>query len=204
MRDATKVWYNMIMDLSKISDFGSFGTPELLIMAGLGLAVLLFGYRIKKIAFFIIWFILGYNLMALLMPTINGWIPEVAESQLYQTLLPIAGGILLAMMGFSIEKLCVGGICFALVMLIVIRYFGTEMQTIAVGGIVGVIAAGAAVVMMKPAVIVATAAAGAYAITLAILRLAENLDFGAYYWPMIIGITAIGALFQFVTTKRVS
>ena len=60
----------MNMDIDKITNFDSFGTPELVIMAGLGLAVLLFGYRIKKIAFFIIWFILGYNLMAFLMPNI--------------------------------------------------------------------------------------------------------------------------------------
>ena len=173
-------------------------------MAVLGLAVLLFGYRIKKIAFFIIWFILGYNLMAFLMPNINEMVPEVASSSLYQTLLPIAGGILLAMMGFSIEKLCVGGIAFALMMVIAIRYFGTDMQVLAIGGLIGVLFAGFTVMMLKPATIVATALAGAYAITIAVLALASNLDFGGYYWPMIIGLTAVGAIFQFVTTKRLS
>ena len=195
------------MDVEIITNFdniGNFGTPELLIMAGLGLAVLLFGYRIKKIAFFIIWFILGYNLMAFLMPTINNLVPQVADSSLYQTLLPIAGGLLLALLGFSIEKLCVGGICFALVMVITVRYFGTDIQVLAIGGIIGIIAAGAAIMLMKPAIIVATAAAGAYALTVATLNLATNLDFGAYYWPMVLGITALGSIFQFVTTKRIS
>jgi len=195
------------MDVENITNFdniGNFGTPELLIMAGLGLAVLLFGYRIKKIAFFIIWFILGYNLMAFLMPTINNLVPQVADSSLYQTLLPIAGGLLLALLGFSIEKLCVGGICFALVMVITVRYFGTDIQVLAIGGIIGIIAAGAAIMLMKPAIIVATAAAGAYALTVATLNLATNLDFGAYYWPMILGITALGSIFQFATTKRIS
>lgn len=195
------------MDVENITNFdniGNFGTPELLIMAGLGLAVLLFGYRIKKIAFFIIWFILGYNLMAFLMPTINNLVPQVADSSLYQTLLPIAGGLLLALLGFSIEKLCVGGICFALVMVITVRYFGTDIQVLAIGGIIGIIAAGAAIMLMKPAIIVATAAAGAYALTVATLNLATNLDFGAYYWPMVLGITALGSIFQFVTTKRIS
>ncbi|MBR3056147.1 DUF4203 domain-containing protein [Candidatus Saccharibacteria bacterium] len=195
------------MDVENITNFdniGNFGTPELLIMAGLGLAVLLFGYRIKKIAFFIIWFILGYNLMAFLMPTINNLVPQVADSSLYQILLPIAGGLLLALLGFSIEKLCVGGICFALVMVITVRYFGTDIQVLAIGGIIGIIAAGAAIMLMKPAIIVATAAAGAYALTVATLNLATNLDFGAYYWPMVLGITALGSIFQFVTTKRIS
>ena len=36
-------------------DFSSFGTPEMIIMAAAGLALIFFGYRIKKVAFFIIW-----------------------------------------------------------------------------------------------------------------------------------------------------
>lgn len=188
------------MDLN----ISNFGTPEMIIMAAAGLAVLLFGYRIKKIAFFIIWFILGYNLMGVIMPTINNYVPQIAESSLYQNLLPIASGLLLALLGFSIEKLCVGGICFALVLLIAVRYFGTEMQTLAIGGVVGVIVAGLAVILMKPATIIATSAAGAYALTIAILALAPNFNFQTYYWLLILGITAVGAIFQFMTTKRLS
>ena len=195
---------NKIEELSKMANLDKLGVPEAIIMMGLGLAVLMFGYRIKKIAFFIIWFILGFNLVLWLMPTINNAVPEIANSELYQNLLPIAGGLLLALLGFSVEKLCVGGICFALVMLITIQYFGTDMQYIAIGGIVGVIAAGAAVTLMKPATIIATALAGAYALTLSILKLNPEINFGAMYWPMILGITAVGALFQFLTTKRVS
>ena len=110
---------------------------------------------------------------------------------------------MLALLGFSVEKLCVGGICFAVIMLITIQYFGTEMQYLAIGGIVGVIMAGVAVTLMKPATIIATALVGAYALTLSIFKLNPEIDFGAMYWPMILGITAVGALFQFLTTKRV-
>lgn len=187
-----------------IAEFIPFGIPESIIMIGLGLAVLLFGYRIKKVAFFIIWFLLGFSLTNFLLPTINNMVPQIAESSLYQTLLPIAGGILLAMMGFSVEKLCVGGICFALVMVITVRYFGTDMTSLAIGGVIGILTAGMAVMLMKPAVIVATSAAGAYALTVSILTLAANLSFESYYWPMILGITALGAVFQFSTTKRIS
>ena len=94
----------------------NFQTPELFILLGLGLAVLLFGYRIKKIAFFIVWFLLGYLGISYLMPEIIKLSPEVASNDLFQILIPIGGGLLLALLGFSIEKLCVGGICFALVM----------------------------------------------------------------------------------------
>lgn len=194
---------NKIEEISKMANLDKLGIPEAVIMLGLGIVVLLFGYRIKKIAFFIIWFILGFNLVVWLLPTINDLVPEIAASELYQTLLPIGGGILLALLGFSIEKLCVGGICFVLTMLITIQYFGTEMQTLAIGGIVGVLMAGLAVIVMKPATIIATAVAGAYALTLAILKLNSGIDFGTMYWPMILGIAAIGSIFQFLTTKRV-
>lgn len=177
---------------------------ELVVFAGIGLAVLLFGYRIKKIAFFIIWFLLGYVLTNFLMPTINTLVPQIAESELYQVLLPIAGGLLLALMGFSIEKLCVAGICFALVMIITAQYFGTDMQTLAIGAVVGVVASGAAVMLMKPAIIIATSVAGAYALTLIILTLATELSYETYYWPLIAGLSAVGSIFQFVTTKRIS
>lgn len=173
-------------------------------MAALGLAVLLFGYRIKKIAFFIIWFILGYNIASFLMPGINNLVPAITDMSLYQTLIPIAGGLLLALLGFSIEKLCVGGICFALVMVIAIRYFGTDLSVLAISAVVGVLAAGLAVTLMKPAIIIATSLVGAYAITLAVFALIPDLDFGIFYWTMIISITAIGAIFQFATTKHVS
>ena len=185
-------------------DFSNFGTPEMIIMAALGLLLIFFGYRVKKVAFFLIWFILGYNLMGLLMPFINNAASQVAENNLYQILLPICGGLLLALMGFSIEKLCVGGICFALTMLITVQYFGTEMQTLAIGGVVGVIAAGAAVMLMKPATIVATSVAGAYALTIAILALFPDINREAYYFVILGGAAAVGSVFQFLTTKRVS
>ena len=184
-------------------DFSNLGAPEMIIMAAVGLALMFFGYRIKKIAFFLIWFILGYNLMTFLMPTINNLVPDIAGNNLYQILLPIGGGLLLALMGFSIEKLCVGGICFALVMVITVRYFGTEMQTLAIGGVVGIIAAGAAVMLMKPATIVATAVAGSYAITLAILALFPDINEEIYYFPILGGLSVLGSVFQFLTTKRI-
>ena len=74
---------NKIEEISKMANLDKLGVPEAVIMMGLGLAVLMFGYRIKKIAFFIIWFILGFNLVLWLMPTINNAIPEIANTELY-------------------------------------------------------------------------------------------------------------------------
>ena len=183
-----------------------FETPELLIMLGLGLAVMLFGYRIKKVAFFIAWFLLGYigttNLLQV--HEVQQMLPEVMSTQLFQILIPIGGGLLLALLGFSIEKLCVGGICFALVLLVGIQYFGNDIQTIAISAVIGIIVAGAAVMLMKPATIIATSGVGAYATTLALLMLISGINQATYYWPMLLGFTVIGSVFQFLTTKRVS
>ena len=180
-----------------------FETPELIIMLGLGLAVLLFGYRIKKIAFFIIWFLLGYIGLSYLLPELIKIWPAI-DTDLYRALIPIGGGLLLALLGFSIEKFCVGAICFALTILIGVQYFGTEMQTLAITSVVGIIAAGVAVMLMKPATVIATSVAGAYAITLALLTLIPSISQETYYWPMLIGMTLVGTVFQFLTTKRVS
>ena len=176
---------------------------ESLVMAAIGLAVLLFGYRIKKIAFFIIWFLIGYNLMVLLMPMINSAVPQIAESTLYQILLPIGGGLLLALLGFSIEKICVAGICFFLVMLITVQYFGTDIPTLAVGATLGVIAGAAATAMMKPAIIIATSIAGAWALTIALLEIFPVIDGRIFYFPFIAAFAVLGAIFQFATTKYV-
>ncbi|MBQ3352885.1 hypothetical protein IJG89_00860 [Candidatus Saccharibacteria bacterium] len=184
--------------------FEGMALYELLIMAGLGLAVMLFGYRIKKLAFFIIWFLIGYNLMMILMPLINGAVPAIATSELYQILLPIAGGLLLALLGFSIEKVCIAGICFFLVMLITIQYFGTNIPTLAIGAIIGVVAGAAATAMLKPAIIIATSLAGGYALTVALLNIFPVLNEGLLYFPLIGAFTLLGAIFQFATTKHVS
>ncbi|MBR3052180.1 DUF4203 domain-containing protein [Candidatus Saccharibacteria bacterium] len=176
--------------------------PELIIVLALGLLVLLFGYRVKKIAFFIAWFILGYLGVSYFMPEIAKALPEIAATKLYQILIPIGGGLLLALLGFSIEKFCVSGICFALVMFVAIQYFGSDIQTLAIAGIIGVVVAGAATMLMKPATIIATAGVGAYAITLALLLLITGINREIYYWPMLIGLTVIGSGFQFLTTKR--
>ncbi len=185
------------------SKFRGLELYESLIMGAIGIAVLLFGYRIKKIAFFIIWFLIGYNLMIFLMPVLNNLVPQIADSNLWQLLLPIAGGLLLALLGFSIEKICVAGICFFLVMMITVQYFGTAVPTLAIGAIIGIVAAAAATALMKPAIIIATAIAGAYALTVAVLNIFPDVSMEIFYFPMIGIFAVIGAIFQFATTKHI-
>lgn len=175
---------------------------ELIIYIVIGILLCLLGYRIKKAAFFVIWFLLGYNLIFYLMPAIEGWFPAIVGSEPWHIALPIAGGLFISLIGFSIEKLCVGGICFALTIVIAIRYFGTDPSTLAISAVIGIVAAGLAVILMKPATIVATSLAGSYLLTVAILELLPNLSHETYYFPILAGIAALGSLIQFLSTKR--
>lgn len=181
-------------------DFSGLNQIEVIITFIIGLLLLFAGYKLKKIAFFIIWFLIGYNLMGLFVPTLVSWVPAI-DNNLWHILLPIAGGLLLALMGFTIEKVCVGGLAFGIVMMIGAR-FGTDIQTLAITAVIGIIAAGLAVMLMKPAIIIATALAGSYTITIGILFFAAGIISGTYYIPILIGIAAVGSIVQFLTTKN--
>lgn len=172
------------------------------VVGGVGLLLMFFGYKIKKIAFFLMWFLLGYILTGYLMPMLNSVIGEPISNDFWQTLIPILGGLLLGLMGFMIEKICLWGICFGLAMMATVQYFGTEFLTIAIGGVVGAVVASLAVMMMKPATIFATAFAGSYALTLAILALVPDIDRGIWFWPMIAGFSFVGAIVQFLTDRK--
>ncbi len=194
---------NLLEEIKKVDlDLTHYEQWQMWIVGGVGLALMLMGYKIKKIAFFIAWFLLGYILTGYLVPTINSVLPDIANNAFWQNLIPILGGLLLALMGFTIEKICLAGICFGLSMMIAVQYFGTEVQVLAIGGIVGVILGGLAVTMMKPATIIATAATGAYALTLAILALLPEMNRGIWFWPMILGFALLGTIIQFVSFKH--
>ncbi len=179
----------------------NLSTPEIALVGLVGLVLMFGGYRIKKIAFFLLWFVLGFYITTLALPNFESVLPDSFRPDLVYAIGPILGGLLLAMLGFSIEKLCVSGACFALVMLITAQYFGTGMETMMAGGIIGVVAAGAATMLMKPAAIVATSLAGAYTLTMVLIALVPGFDANAMFFPSLIGFTVIGSTVQFLTTK---
>lgn len=179
-------------------------TYELIFAIILGLLLLFAGYRIKKIAFFIVWFLIGHYIMVTyLMSLINQAVPQIASEPLWQNLLPIAGGLLLALLGFSIEKLCVAGATLGVTMMVTTQYFGTETQTLLIGLVIGVILAGVSTMMIKPAFVVATSAAGAYLLTISIIQLVTVTNLQPYYFLILIALATIGIITQFSTTKHI-
>jgi hypothetical protein len=177
-------------------------TLELIFTIILGLVMLFAGYRIKKITFFIAWFIIGHYIMrTYLMGPINNAVPEIAANSIYQALLPIAGGVLLGCLGFTIEKLCVAGITLGSTMMITTQYFGTEVQTLLIGLVIGVILAGVATALMKPAYIVSTSAMGAYLLTISLIQIVTAINLQPYYFLILLAFAAIGITTQFSTTR---
>ena len=194
---------NVVEDFKNAKlDLTHYETWQMWLIGAIGLALMFVGYKIKRVAFFIVWFLLGYIGTGYLLPIINGNLPDIAGSSFWQGLIPILGGLLLGLMGFMVEKICIAGIVFGLTIMMTAQYFGTEIQAMAIGGIIGAVLAGFATMMMKPATIVATAVAGAYALTLTILAVGSDLNGRDLFWPMIIGFSALGSVVQFMTTRH--
>ncbi|MBO7664885.1 hypothetical protein J6S46_03465 [Candidatus Saccharibacteria bacterium] len=177
---------------------------EVILALILGAFVCLFGYKLKKIVFFIAWFLIGYTLMSRFMPFINQSVPAIAESSLWQFILPIAGGLLLSLLGFSIEKLCVGLLAFFTTLAVAVNQFGVSGEVIGIACILGVILGAVAVNMIKPATIIITAIAGSYVMTDAIIALFPgSLARGSVLALLVLaGIALVGAIFQFSNTKH--
>ncbi len=167
---------------------------EPLIGALLVAAVLFFGYRIKRIALAILAFVIGYSIA-------GQYLTQYVEGAFLQTLLPLAIGLLLALLSASIENLAI----FAVGAFTGYGVAGAYLDqntwagigiSIAIAVIIGTIC----VAIKKPAIIVLTAVASAHVIATAIITMA-SLDTHPYYLIIVAVLATIGALFQFKNTK---
>jgi hypothetical protein len=174
-------------------------TPIVAIIIGLILAFA--GYRIKRIAMAIIWFVIGYTL-------VKTYLPNLIEDPFWQTILQIAAGAILSMIGLSIEKLAVSLTAGAVVTMFIIKNFGpVENWTLpAIAIACGVVAGVIAVWMMKPAVILFTAIHGANLIAINIMTfLPDDVIANIPYLQIVIFavIATAGTIFQWNNTKNI-
>ncbi len=171
--------------------------PEAVVTLILAILVCLFGYKLKKIAFFIIWFIIGYHVGKLIPPSVFN------NDQIWGFVIPIAIGILFSMIGLSVERLCVALLAGAIGFFLTIDYLGgayTFMPNVLIAVIVAVILGCIAVAAIKPMIIFVTAVGGAYYIGLTLIPL-----FGLATVPFFYIITIVSAVFglgfQFTQNK---
>lgn len=176
-------------------------TLQMILGLILGLIICFFGYKLKKVAFAIAWFLIGYTLCAYFAPSlVHNLMPQLENPDLWITVLPIAVGLLFSLMGLSIERLCVGGLAFIVVVAILLQQFGFSWPLLGIACILGVVAGCVAVSMMKPAIIIITAIAGAQSVASGIISAIAAIP-GAAYLPILIVLAVLGALFQFRDNK---
>ncbi len=172
------------MDLSALQQY------EAIIAIAIGVFLCLFGYRIKKVAFIVIWFIIGYYLASLA-------VPHFIEDPTWRQLLPIGVGLITGMLGFSIEKFCIFAVATFTVSTTLIESFRmTEILPIALAIGAGVIVGCIAVSLIKPLGIITTALSGAKLIAkYSVAQFA--LQHNPYFLIILCAAAAIGILFQF-------
>jgi hypothetical protein len=169
---------------------------EPILAIAIGIFLCLFGYRIKKVAFIVIWFIIGYYLMSLV-------VGNITQDPTWQQILPIGAGLVLGVLGFSIEKFCIFAVATFTVATTLIDLFQmTEIIPIALAIAAGVIVGCIAVAFIKPVGIITTALSGAKLIakyTVSSLALSHE----PYFLIILAACFAIGCLYQFKSNRHI-
>lgn len=181
---------------SVLSDFITFisGVPQNVIVLILGVILLLFGYRLKRITMAAIGFVVGWSIAA-------NFAPQMVGDPFWQFIIKLAAGALLGVMATTIERLAI----FAVVALA----FGSSfydafaiqdpMAHISIAVAVGVIAGVISVWFIKPMFIIASGLKGAQLLS----TLAAGVFNLAAPWPLIIlvALAAVGIGFQWKDCK---
>lgn len=136
--------------------FINIATPVLAIIIALVLG--LFGYKLKRVAFFIIWFMLGYVLASKFAPQIFA-----NEAWYVPIIVQILLGLLLGFVGYKVERLAIFGAAFYIAFSVLSSYFPQD-SLIQVNGllyllikiIISFIIGGVAVSASRPLIIILT------------------------------------------------
>lgn len=171
---------------------------ELIVAVLIGLLTCFAGYKIKRVAFAIIWFIIGYWL-------VKTYLPNLIEDPFWQWILQVAAGALLSLIGLSVEKLAVSFTAGIIVTSFILQHFGpaTDWVLPAIAIAIGVVAGAIAVALMKPAIIIYTAFFGANLLATAIVSLVpEEARFAGLDLVLLGAIGAGGAIYQFKSCKN--
>ena len=181
---------------SALTDFTNFigGVPQNIIVLVLGVLLLLFGYRLKRIAMVVIGFVVGWSIAA-------HFAPNMVADPFWQFIIKLAAGALLGIMATTIERLAIFGIVALAVGssfydAVAIAEPGAHIGiAIAVGVVAGVISVWA----IKPMFIIASALKGAQMLS-SLAALVFNI---AAPWPLIIlvALAAVGIGFQWKDCK---
>lgn len=178
---------------------------EIIIGIILSIVLCFFGYRLKRIAFAIVWFVIGYNLGDFLLPYVTPYMQGI--DPFFISILPLLVGLLMSLIGISVERVCVFLIGVGLT-LITYRMFieaGTvELSwiTFGIAVIIGCVVGTVAISIMRPAIIILTSYAGGTQLAAAIAGFVPALNNATAYLVLTIAMVVIGAVYQFKSTKH--
>lgn len=169
-----------------------------IISIAIGIFLLLFGYRLKRIAITVLWFIIGYWLA-------KQFVGYIVSEQIWQIILCCISGLLLGMVGIAIERFAVFvtvGITFGMAFL---QNFGgstPDWATIAIAVAIGVVAGVIAVWLMKPMIIFATSFEGSSLVVqqgIILLNVAPTAELKLI---LLFAIAAFGIVFQWNSCRN--
>ncbi len=174
---------------------------------GIIIAIVLcfFGYRLKRIAFAVVWFVIGFNIGENLLPYITPYMQGI--DPFFISLLPLLAGILCSLIGISIERVCIFllGIGIAILTYLNLVSLGTvELSWLAFGIalIIGSILGTIAISLMRPAIIFFTSYAGACQLAASGGTLIPALSTGLPYFVTLAIIAIVGISYQLKSTKH--
>ena len=174
----------------------------------LGAVVCFYGYGLKKFAFALLWFIVGFKLSTGILG-----IPEVAslfdgiDPMLIQ-FIPLAVGLLCSLIGTAIERAAIATLSFGLTMYLAITLMQTgiipyNLMYFGLAIIIGAAVACVSVRFIKPAIIIFSAIIGAQEIATALLLLIPALNtIPAASMVLMIVLAILGSAFQFKHSKE--
>ena len=171
----------------------------------LGAIVCFFGYNLKKFAFAILWFIVGYKLTLLATPHIAPYFGEL--DPLFLQLLPLAVGLLCSLIGTAIERTCIAILSFGLVMYLALNLMQNgvipyNLMYIGIALIIGAAVSTISVRFIKPAIIIFCAIIGAQEIATALPMLIPAIAAPSVSLITTTVITILGAVFQFMHCRE--
>ena len=182
-----------------LAEFANFitGAPQTIIAIILGIILLFFGYKAKRIAIAIIGFVVGWGIAA-------NFAPNLVADPFWQFIIKLAAGAILGVCAISLERLAV----FAIVGF---AFWSAAYEAIAIPdpmahiGIsvaIGVVAGVISVWLLKPMFIIASSVKGAQMISTMALT-AFNIPTQPWALVLLVVLAALGIVFQWKDCKHV-
>lgn len=167
-------------------------TPEIkaLIAILLGLLFCFSGYRVQKFLITVVWFIIGYEIVALVGA-------EYITNKDTLLIIEIIAGFILASVGYKLEKFALFVTVAYLTYITIspyITFFSKEMNLL-VQGVTALLMGGLSIILIKPILIIATSVSGA-SIFYQYLPVIVNLDAKILLIVAVV-IAVLGIIVQF-------